>query len=259
MQPLIITATPNISWLHPEVNYPQTLEEIAKEAPLCQEAGAAVLHMHAERQWKEAILAVRSATEMIIQCGMSSLEIEDRMDVYYQRSEMISVILNHHDEAFVEVDTHVLHPREELEEYVRLTTEYGVKAEFEVWHTGSIWNLKYLIKRGVLKPPYVTTLFFGWPGGTWTPPTIEEYLYRRKFMPEGCVVSVSVMGTEQINILTAAILMGDHVRVGTEDYPFNRQGEKATTPELVGEIAQLAKSLGRPVASIKEARQITGT
>jgi 3-keto-5-aminohexanoate cleavage enzyme len=196
MQPLIITATPNISWLHPEVNYPKTLEEIVKEARLCQEAGAAVLHMHAERQWKEAILAVRSSTEMIIQCGMSSLEIEDRMDVYYQRADMISVILNHHDEAFVEVDTHVLHPREELEDYARLTTEYGVKPEFEVWHTGSIWNLKFLIDRGVLKPPYITTLFFGWPGGTWTPPTIEEYLYRRKFMPEGCVVSVSVMGTE---------------------------------------------------------------
>ena len=259
MKPLLITATPNISWLHPEVDYPKSVEAMAKEARLCQEAGAAVLHMHAEQQWKEAILAVRSVTDMIIQCGMSSLEIEDRMDVYYQQAEMISVILNHHDEAFVGVDTHALHPREELEEYIRLTTEYGVKAEFEVWHTGSIWNLNYLINKGILMPPYITTLFFGWPGGTWTPPTIEEYLYRRKFMPEGCVVNVSAMGAEQINILTAAIIMGDHVRVGTEDYPLNRAGQIATTPELVGEIAQVAKSLGRPVASIQEAREITRT
>lgn len=259
MEPLIITATPNISWLHPEVDYPKSLESMTKEALLCQEAGAAVLHMHAENQWQEAITAVRSNTEMIIQCGMSSLEIEDRMEVYQQKAEMISIILNHHDEAFAEVDTHALHPRDELDEYVRLSNEYGVKLEFEVWHTGSIWNLNYLINRGNLASPYITTLFFGWPGGTWTPSTIEEYLYRRKFMPEGCVVNVSIMGADQINILTAAILMGDHVRVGTEDYPFNRSGKIATTHELVGEIAQISKSLGRPVASISEAREITGT
>ena len=259
MDPLIVTATPNICWLHPEVEYPKTAEEIAEEARRCEDAGAAILHMHAEGNWIDVIRAVRARTRLIVQCGMSSLKIPDRMDVYREKADMISAILNHHDEAFAESDTYQLHPRQELQEYARLTRKHGVALEWEVWHTGSIWNLNYLIDEGLLDPPYFTTLFLGWPGGTWSPPTIEEYFYRRKYMPSGCVTSVSVMGKEQVALLTAAIVTGDHVRVGTEDYPFNRKGGIAATCELVSEIVEIALSVGRPIASVEEARKITGT
>lgn len=259
MDPLIITATPNTCWLQPEVEYPRSPEAIALEARRCQEHGAAILHTHAEGNWADVIAAARAQCDLIIQCGMSSLKIPDRMDVYRARADMISVILSHHDEAFAQVDMHALHPREELEEYARLSSQYGVRPEFEIWHTGSIWNLNYLIEKGLLQPPHITTLFFGWPGGTWSPPTIEEYLYRRKYLPGGCVATVSIMHEDQIKILTAAILMGDHVRVGTEDYPRRRDGRLAPTHELVAEIAQVARSLGRPIASPAEARRMLET
>ena len=55
---------------------------------------------------------------------------------------MISIITSHHDEAFAGLDVHVLHPREELLEYARLQAESGVRLEYEIWHTGSIWNLE---------------------------------------------------------------------------------------------------------------------
>jgi 3-keto-5-aminohexanoate cleavage enzyme len=104
----------------------------------------------------------------------------------------------------------------------------------------------------------VTTLFFGWPGGTWSPATLEEYQYRRKMMPEGCVCNVSIMGKGQREIIAAAILSGDHVRVGTEDNPFNRAGEAASTHELVKETAEIARVLGRPLATPEQARQMIG-
>jgi len=258
MDPLIITATPNICWLHPEVEYPKPPHDLADEALRCQEEGASIVHMHAESDWMGAISAVRQKTGLLVQCGMSSLPIKDRMEVFQQKADMISIILSHHDEAFAQLDMHVLHPREELEEYARLSNQYGTKLEHEIWHTGSIWNLKYLIGKGLLKPPHITTLFFDWPGGSWSPATIEEYHYRRSFMPDGCVVTVSAMQEHQIDILTAAILRGDHIRVGTEDYPFNRSGKLATTHELVAEAAQLAKALGRPIASPDQARRIIG-
>jgi 3-keto-5-aminohexanoate cleavage enzyme len=258
MQPLIIIATPNISWLHPEVDYPRTPEAIAGEARLCYENGATILHTHAEGKWKETIAAVRATSPIIVQCGMSSLPIPERMDVYKYRGDMLSIILNHHDEAFVKADFNVLHPKEELVEYIRLCKKYGVIPEWEVWHAGSIWNLKFLIGKKLLKPPYVTTLFFGWPGGTWSPPTVEEYMYRRRLMPEGCVCNVSIMGEGQRDILTAAILMGDHVRVGTEDLPFDHRGKLVTTHELVCETAEMARALGRPLATVKQARKMIG-
>jgi 3-keto-5-aminohexanoate cleavage enzyme len=258
MDPLVITATPNTCWLHPEVEYPRSPEEIAREACLCCEKGAAVLHIHGEGQWPEVISAVRASSDIIIQCGMSSLTFQERIEVFEQKSDMVSIILNHHDEAFAEVECNVLHTKEELVEYAKACTEYGVRPEWEVWHAGSIWNLNYLIGRGLLKRPYITTLFFGWPGGTWSPPTIEEYLYRRKQMPEGCACTVSIMHEAQRQIVTAAIVQGDHVRVGTEDYPFSRGGALASTSELVGEAADIARAVGRPIASPEVARQLLG-
>jgi 3-keto-5-aminohexanoate cleavage enzyme len=258
MDPLIIIATPNICWLNPDLDYPRTPESIAEEAALCQERGAAILHTHAEGRWVETIAAVRARSDIIVQCGMSSLPIKDRMEVFEQKADMVSVILNHHDEAFARTECLELHSREELQEYAGLCAKYGVIPEFEVWHAGSIWNLNYLIAKKVLRAPYVTTLFFGWPGGTWSPPTVEEYLYRRKQMPAGCVCNVSIMGKEQINIVTAAITLGDHVRVGTEDYPYNRAGQVVPTHELVKEAADIARSVGRPLADPSQARKMIG-
>jgi 3-keto-5-aminohexanoate cleavage enzyme len=258
MQPLIIIATPNICWLQPQVEYPRTPEAIAEEARRCRAAGATILHTHAQGQWAEVIRAVRARSDILVQCGMSSLAIPERTAVFENKADMISIILNHHDEAFVGQDFNVLHPKDELAEYARLCRRYRVIPEWEVWHAGSIWNLNYLIERKLLKPPYVTTLFFGWPGGTWSPPTVEEYLYRRRLMPTGCVCNVSIMGAGQREILTAAILNGDHVRVGTEDLPFDHSGRLVDTPALVAETAEMARALGRPLATIKEARKMIG-
>lgn len=258
MQPLIIIATPNICWLQPQVDYPQTPEAISIEAYRCREAGATILHTHAQGQWAEVLRAVRARSDIIVQCGMSTLPIPDRMAVFENQADMISIILNHHDEAFVDTDFNVLHTKNELAEYAWLCKKFMVVPEWEVWHAGSIWNLNFLIKRKDLKPPYVTTLFFGWPGGSWSPPTVEEYLYRRRLMPEGCVCNVSVMGEGQREIITAAIQNGDHVRVGTEDMPFNHSGKLVDTPALVRETAEMARGLGRPLATVEQARKMNG-
>jgi 3-keto-5-aminohexanoate cleavage enzyme len=257
MQPLIITATPNICWLRPEVEYPRTPEEMAEEARRCEDAGAAILHMHAD-DWTGTVSAVRGRTSMVVQCGMSSLPIPERTAVFDSRADMISIITSHHDEAFAEHDVHALHPREELAEYGRLQRETGVRLEYELWHAGSIWNLIWLIDGGHVDPPYYTSLFFGWPGGTWSPPTIEEYTYRRRLLPDGCVATVSIMDERQIDIISAAILAGDHVRVGTEDLPVARDGKLARTPQLVAEVAEVAAALGRPIATTADARRLCG-
>lgn len=257
MQPLIITATPNICWLQPDTPYPSTPQAMAEEARRCQDAGASILHMHAEN-WIATIAAVRRETDLIVQCGMSSHEIPQRMDVFEQRADMISIITSHHDEAFAGLDMHKLHPREELAEYARLSREFGVQLEYETWHEGGIWNLRWLIEHELVDPPYFTSVFFGWPGGSWSPPTIDEYLRRTAALPEGCVSTVSIMAPEQVKILAAAMVQGDHVRVGTEDYPYDRAGNMAETHTLVSEVAEIARAVGRQIATPAQAREIVG-
>ena len=53
--------------------------------------------------------------------------------------------------------------------------------------------------------------------------------------------------------------MGGNVRVGFEDNIYLERGRKAASNgELVAKVVELAKLLGREVASADEARQILG-
>jgi 3-keto-5-aminohexanoate cleavage enzyme len=64
---------------------------------------------------------------------------------------------------------------------------------------------------------------------------------------------------EHWKVLSAAIMLGGHVRVGMEDNPFIEPGTYArSNAELVEKIVRIARDLGREVASPEEARVICG-
>ena len=88
-EPLIIVATPNVCWLHPEVTFPKNAKEIAEEAALCREAGATVLHTHAEGQWREVYESVRGACDIILQGGMSSIPLQERIELFEMKYDMV--------------------------------------------------------------------------------------------------------------------------------------------------------------------------
>jgi 3-keto-5-aminohexanoate cleavage enzyme len=61
----------------------------------------------------------------------------------------------------------------------------------------------------------------------------------------------------QSRVLTMAIMLGGHVRVGMEDNPFLAPGQYARhNAELVEKIARISRELGREVATPVEARKI---
>jgi len=259
MEKLLITATLANSWMFPdERNWATTPGELADDAAECSDAGAAIVHVHLPRGNESKVVdLIRGRCNAIIQAGMSSDAIESRIGDFEARPDMMSVILNHHAEHFSQVDMDRLHTLEELERYCVLCKKYGIKPEWEVWHTGSLWNLRYLIGKGLLEGPHVLTLFFDWPGGIWSPATADEYLHRVKYIPENCVHTISVMSERQTLIATLAIAMGGNVRAGTEDFPFLMPGVKArNNAEIVQRIVRLAKEMGREVATAEEARRM---
>jgi len=262
MNKLIITVTTANSWINPELkNWASNTDELIEDAVQCARAGASILHVHLPRspEASQVVKRIREKTDAIIQAGMSSYPIEERITDFEARPDMISNILNHHDEHFTGTHVDRLHTLEEFEEYSKKCKEYGIKPEWEVWHTGSYWNLQYMIDKGWFEGPHVLTLFFGWPGGTWSPPTPDSYLYRVKYMPENCLHTISVMGKEQTAIATLAIANGGNVRVGTEDYPFITEGVPAkNNAELVERMVRISREMGREVANPMEARKIIG-
>jgi 3-keto-5-aminohexanoate cleavage enzyme len=260
-QKLIVTATTANSWIYPDVkNWADSLDALIEDVVRCAEAGAAVAHVHLTRGKEiETVKRIRERTDVIIQAGMSSDPIPNRKGDFSAKPDMLSIILNHHDEHFTQLSVNRLHSLEELEEYCRKCREFKIKPEWEVWHMGSYWNLNWLITKRLVTPPHVLTLFFNWPGGTWSPATPDEYLHRVKYMPEHCVHTISVMGEEQTRLALLAINTGGNVRVGTEDYPFIRPGVPAKhNGEIVARIVQVSKELGRDVADPSEARKILG-
>jgi 3-keto-5-aminohexanoate cleavage enzyme len=260
---LIITATTANSWIYPDVkNWAQSTDSLVADAVKCYEAGAAVAHVHLPRgEEVEVVKRIREKCDIIIQGGMSSESIPKRNGDFNAKPEMMSIILNHHAEHFTELSVDVLHPLAELEEYCVKCMETNIKPEWEVWHMGSYWSLNYLIDKGLLEwvKPHILTLFFNWPGSTWSPPTYDEYMHRKQYMPSDCVHTVSVMGKDQMKLLVFVLTHGGNIRIGTEDYPFISKGNPAqNNAEIVKEYVSIAKHVKREVADPSEARKILG-
>ena len=62
-----------------------------------------------------------------------------------------------------------------------------------------------------------------------------------------------------LNLSALTIMLGGHVRVGTEDYPYIQPGILAKdNSQLVARIARISRELNREVATPKEAEIIIG-
>jgi 3-keto-5-aminohexanoate cleavage enzyme len=262
---LMITVTVAPSWIFPKARkWPETEEDYAKEVVAAYEAGASIAHVHGKGKWSREFYQkvfdlVRDKCDIIFQMGLSGLTLDDRRDLLEIKPEMLSIILNHHDEYFPEMKLRMFHTQEELVEYAELCRKMRIKPEFEHWHQGSNWNLRFLIEKGLLEKPYFLSVFFGWPGGAWSPPTIEEVQYRLQSVPDGSICTVSTMEHSQTRLSAMSILLGGHVRVGTEDNPYYKPGILAKDcAELVARIKRIATELGRDTADPSEARRMIG-
>lgn len=290
MDKLIITAACDSSVSYPSNSYcPKPTREntdvIAREYIRCLDAGAAIAHLHGVRQlesaiqadgrklskldvegWKEITEGIRSERDAIIQFGIAGARFEDRVPLLDLAPEMMSVAFNAHDEYFHPDPEYppnaiyALHPLEELRGYAEELPERGVKPEIEIFHSGAVWNLMKLHAEDLLGEPVWATVFLDWEGGSWTPPTEAALLYMVDLLPEYVHYNVSVMSpSAQWKLLSMAIGLGGHVRVGFEDNPYLSVGELATTnAALVDKIVRIAHEQGRQIATPAEARQIIG-
>jgi 3-keto-5-aminohexanoate cleavage enzyme len=262
---LIITVTIAPSWIYPKVRkWPETPEQVAKEVFEAYETGASIAHLHGKEAWTKEFYQrtfdlIRDKCDIILQMGLSGLTVDQRKGLLEAKPEMLSIILNHHDEYFPEMKCRLFHTQEELVEYANLCKKSNIKPEFEQWHQGSNWNLNFLIERNLVEKPCFLSVFFGWPGGAWSPPTVEEVLYRFRSIPEGSMCTVSTMDHNQTIVSTMAILLGGHVRVGYEDNPYYTPNLLAkNSAELVARIARIGKELNREPADTSEARKMIG-
>lgn len=288
MKKLIITASVDSNASYPGNPYcpPYSdIDGIIEQYRRCVDAGASIVHTHGVRTlersiqadgrqvsrldfdgWqrvKEGILE-KCRVRPIIQFGVASARLEEKVHLMTLHPDMMSVAFNGHDEhfqpdpAYPPTEMYAVHPRTELAAYAQAAMDHRVKLELECFQPGAFYNVRYVDRQGLLPHPLYCTFFIGWPGGTWMPPTPDSLLYMDKHVPENAVWNLSVMNPEEHwHLLSLAISIGGHVRVGYEDNPFITPGEYAKSCHLlVDKIVRIARELGRDIASPDEAREI---
>lgn len=277
-KPVIITVAPlgagTTKSQTPHV--PITPEEVASDAVACCQAGASIIHIHVrddegrgtmeKERFITMVNTVRAALDkegldMVINlttagarsdAGFSD---EDRMaSLPVLKPEICSYDCGSMNWGNNRV---MLNSPQFLEKLGKLTLEYNIKPEVEIFDGGMMGNAAYYVKNGFLKNPVHYQFILGAPGGL--DGTVKNLVFLREMMPEGSTWSVSGIGKAHMPTMLAGLALGtDGIRVGLEDNIMFAKGVLATNKQLVERAVEFSHLSGRGVATAQQAREILG-
>jgi 3-keto-5-aminohexanoate cleavage enzyme len=253
---------------------PDSVEDVVATVVEAAKAGAAVAQIRAPskpdpvtgrprtdlERWRAMVSGVRDACDILIHAGTAAMEVDHRIAMMETvRPDLASFLLGHHGIVVRGHEHASLRTRTDSLKLAKGHLAAGTKPDFEIFHSGHVRNLEFLLGEVTLPKPLAVTLFFGWDGGEWSPPTVEELLHRVRMLPEGAVWSITTTGVEQTIMHALAIARGGHVRAGLGDYPYyNEDVLGKGSGEFVARVVRLADELNRPVATPAEAARILG-
>jgi 3-keto-5-aminohexanoate cleavage enzyme len=136
----------------------------------------------------------------------------------------------------------------------------GVKPVAMLWNIASIRVAEVLKRLGHFNDPLYCeiVLFEGMTLGFGHPSTVKGLYSMLEFLPRDDVWHWSAHGhTNTLGIAAGAIEAGGHVTVGLGDYHYPELGIP-TNGQLVAFVAQMARAMGREVATVSEAREMIG-
>lgn len=147
---------------------------------------------------------------------------------------------------------------EMIQALARKMRDRGIKPELEAFDLGMINYAHYLIKKGLIEPPYYFNLILG--NIACAQANLLALGLMIKELPADSYWSVGGIGDSQLRMNAVAIADGGGVRVGLEDNIwFDAERTRlATNRELVARIAGIASAMGRRPLTHVEARSVLG-
>jgi uncharacterized protein (DUF849 family) len=150
----------------------------------------------------------------------------------------------------------------DMETFARVMRENNTKPEFEAYDVGHLYNLRFLLKEGLVEPPLWIQFVLGVLGGLAANPEdliVMKQTADRLFGVDNYRWSVIGVGyPREFNMAAMAIMMGGHVRVGLEDNIFVGRRQLGTNAQLVEKVVRLAKEFEREIATPDEMRAMLG-
>ena len=238
---------------------PGTVAEIAADAKAAYDAGAAVIHIHLRDDdgnmtvdldvARRTVEAVRATCRGIVQLSTGGLAFtyEDRMKMVEAKPAMAT--LNPCTMTFGAAEFR--NPPKQMMELAARMIELGVKPEVEIYDTGHLEMMLYLVHKGLLLEPLQVSFVMGVRGGMKGDPALLAYLVRE--LPEG--TSWQVIGVAKANLpmTTIGLAMGGNARTGLEDTLVLEPGVPVTSnAQLVERLVRIARSLQREPATVGE-------
>jgi 3-keto-5-aminohexanoate cleavage enzyme len=246
---------------------PTTLAELTETAVRCEQAGAAMIHLHIRDDDHEptleidrlaaAVQAVREHTDLVVQLstgGSVHDPLDQRLAVLDADPDSCSLTMgttNFGDDVFS-------NPWPFVCELYRLSQERRVVPEFELFDLGHVASLHRLLATFGL--PYGERvhcdLVMGVPGGM--PGTAPALVAAVQALPQQTTSwSATGIGRTSLAVALTALGAGGHLRVGMEDTLTFARGVPVThNADLVARAAELATLAQRPPMTTAQAREL---
>lgn len=272
MKKLIINLAPSgiipTRELTPHV--PMTPEEIASDVLMCSQLGVSMVHLHAYetdgrptykrdiygriiegiRREKPALITVASTSGRVFN------DFEKRSDVLNLKGElkpdMASLTLgslNFSKTASVNSPDVIIRLIEKMR-------EKGIKPEMEIFDLGMVNFAHYLMKKGLIEPPFYFNIMAGNISGAQAKLLHLGVIVSE--LPEDSYWSSAGIGYCQKSMNAAGIIFGDGVRIGIEDNIWydDERTVLATNVLLVERVVRLSALMEREIAGPGEVRRM---
>ena len=249
---------------------PITPEEICNDTIKAYNHGAQMVHKHArdsngnntldKNAYADIIKRIRENCPGMIICA----SLTGRFD---NRFEARSAVLDLEGELKPDMGSLTLsslnfsknasvNSPEMITSLLKKMNERGIKPELEAFDIGMINYSKYLIKKGLLKPPYYYNILFG--NLCTAQAELSDMGYLIGAMPDNSVYSFAGIGRSQKKATAIGVISANGVRVGLEDNIFTDENMNVlvTNTELVERVVRLAKAYGREIANCDEVREL---
>ncbi len=273
----------------PNPNVPYSPEEIAQQSLECWREGASIIHYHARdpktgapatdpKLYAETVRRIKEKSDLITMPTLGawwlpSVEARIAHIVEMAKDPMTKPDFGPIDMATSNVDTYdptnkqfkttetvYVNTTKTWQYFAETMKSVDVKPVTALWNIPSIRATQAFLEMGLFTEPLYSELVLtedwllaGHPG---TIKGLEAFL---EFMPKGIQWNWSVLcvGGNLFAVAAAAIERGGHISIGLGDYPYPEM-EMPTNARLVSRIAQLARDMGREIATPEEARQMLG-
>ncbi len=270
-------------------NVPYSPEEIANQALECWREGASILHYHARdpqtgapsadvKLYAEVARRVKEKSNMLILPTLGAWTLpspEARIAHIVEmakdpatKPDMAPIdmatsnvdMYNAKAKRFATEETVYLNTIKIMKYFAETINAAGVKPMQALWNVGSVRTTLAFVEMGLFPEPLYFEIALmeggilsGHPG---TVKGMEAFL---DFLPSSlrCEWGVLCYGANLLPLVGPAIERGGHISIGLGDYAYPEL-ETPTNARLIARAAQMAREMGRDIATPEETRKALG-